>query len=175
MIVCTPAYAAAALLATSIATSSRLLSAIEYTPIAVVGLGYRAAQSAAPPAAARHDGFGVLTTTASRAPILGVVWESNVFPGRAPPGQRCVRVMIGGQRNPELVEQDDAGLIATARAGLERWRARILIPTPCSCSAGRAAYPATVAGTSRGSPRSTRGSRSGRVCISTATPTAGWR
>ena len=120
VIVCTPAYAAAALLRDLDRDLSQLLSAIEYTPIAVVGLGYRAAQSGAPPAAARHDGFGILTTTASRAPILGVVWESNVFPGRAPPGQRCVRVMIGGQRNPELVERDDAGLIATARAGLER-------------------------------------------------------
>jgi oxygen-dependent protoporphyrinogen oxidase len=31
-----------------------------------------------------------------------------------------VRVLLGGQRNPELVAQDEAGLIRTARAGLER-------------------------------------------------------
>jgi oxygen-dependent protoporphyrinogen oxidase len=28
--------------------------------------------------------------------------------------------MVGGQRNPELVAQDEAGLVRTARAGLER-------------------------------------------------------
>ena len=120
VIVCTPAYAAGDLLRDLDRELSQLLAEIEYTPIAVVGVGYRAVQSAAAPAAPRHDGFGVLTTSASRTPILGVVWESSVFPGRAPPGQRCVRVMIGGQRNPELVEQADAGLVATARAGLRQ-------------------------------------------------------
>jgi oxygen-dependent protoporphyrinogen oxidase len=119
VIVCTPAYAAAVLLRDLDRDLSELLAQIEYTPIAVAGLGYRSVESAAT-GAARHDGFGVLTTSASRAPILGVVWESSVFPGRAPPGHRCVRVMIGGQRNPELVEQDDSGLVATARAGLRQ-------------------------------------------------------
>jgi oxygen-dependent protoporphyrinogen oxidase len=113
LIICTPAYAAASLVMELDRELGRLLAEIEYTPIAVVGLGYRGS-------ARGPDGFGVLTTTASRAPILGVVWESNVFPGRAPPGQRILRVMIGGQRNPELVAQDGAALIATARAGLRR-------------------------------------------------------
>jgi oxygen-dependent protoporphyrinogen oxidase len=112
-IVCAPAHAAAPIVADLDPQLGRLLAQIEYTPIAVVGFGYRL-----PPR--NPDGFGVLTTTASRAPILGVVWESNVFPGRAPPGQRILRVMIGGARNPELVGQDDQGLIATARAGLRR-------------------------------------------------------
>jgi oxygen-dependent protoporphyrinogen oxidase len=137
VVVCTPAYAAAQLLAEFDRELGRLLAEIEYTPIAVVGLGYRvstpvAAGSASEPLggsvspdadatrARTPDGFGVLTTTASRAPILGVLWESNVFPGRAPPGQRTLRVMIGGHRNPELVAQDDPGLIATARSGLRR-------------------------------------------------------
>jgi oxygen-dependent protoporphyrinogen oxidase len=113
LIVCTPAHAAAQLLADLDRELARLLAEIEYTPIAVVGLGYRGA-------APGPGGFGVLTTTASRAPILGAVWESNVFPGRAPPGQRIARVMIGGHRSPELVSADDASLIATARAGLAR-------------------------------------------------------
>jgi oxygen-dependent protoporphyrinogen oxidase len=87
------------------------LQAIDYSPIAVVGFGY-------------HDldhpleGFGLLTTTAARLPILGVLWDSSIFPDRAPEGGRSVRVMIGGQRNPELVGQDEAGLIDTAREGV---------------------------------------------------------
>ena len=62
----------------------------------------------------------MLTTTASRVPVLGVLWDSSIYPDRAPAGCKSVRVMVGGQRNPELAAQDDAGLIRTARAGLER-------------------------------------------------------
>ena len=90
---------------------ARQIQAIDYSPIAVVGFGY-------------HDldhpleGFGLLTTTAAQLPILGVLWDSSIFPDRAPEGGGSVRVMIGGQRNPELVQQDEAGLIATAREGI---------------------------------------------------------
>lgn len=89
-----------------------LLRRIEYTPIAVVGLGFRNL---------RHplDGFGLLTTSAAKQPVLGVLWDSSIFPDRAPEGSKSVRIMIGGQRNPELVEQDEAGLLRTAMAGLE--------------------------------------------------------
>jgi oxygen-dependent protoporphyrinogen oxidase len=47
-----------------------------------------------------------------------VLWDSSIFPDRAPPGAKSLRVMIGGQRNPELALQDDAGLIRTAREGI---------------------------------------------------------
>jgi oxygen-dependent protoporphyrinogen oxidase len=87
------------------------LAGIEYSPVAVVGFGYRNLDHAL-------DGFGLLTTTAARLPILGVLWDSSIFPDRAPEGARSLRVMIGGQRNPELVQQDEAGLIATAREGI---------------------------------------------------------
>lgn len=90
---------------------ARLMGLVEFTPIAVVGLGYRAL---------RHplDGFGLLTTSAARQPVLGVLWDSSIFPDRAPPGGSALRVMIGGQRNPELVDQDEQGLLGTAMAGL---------------------------------------------------------
>ena len=87
------------------------LAAIEYSPIAVVGFGYRSLEDPL-------DGFGLLTTTSSKQPILGVLWDSSIFPDRAPAGAKSIRAMIGGQRNPELVDQDDAGLIATARRGI---------------------------------------------------------
>jgi oxygen-dependent protoporphyrinogen oxidase len=87
------------------------LGRIAYTPISIVGFGYR-----------RHvaplDGFGVLTTKSARQPVLGVLWDSSIFPDRAPPGAQSVRVMLGGLRNPELALQDEAGLIVTARRGL---------------------------------------------------------
>jgi oxygen-dependent protoporphyrinogen oxidase len=113
VVICATSYAAAAMVQPLDAELSRRLSTIAYSPIAVVGFGYR---SLADPL----DGFGLLTTTSARLPVLGVLWDSSIFPDRAPAGCKSVRVMVGGQRNPELVAQDDAALVRTARTGLEK-------------------------------------------------------
>jgi oxygen-dependent protoporphyrinogen oxidase len=113
VVICATSFAAAEMVRPLDAELSRRLASIEYSPIAVVGFGYR---SLADPL----DGFGLLTTTAAKLPILGVLWDSSIFPDRAPAGCKSVRIMVGGQRNPELVAQDEAGLVRTARAGLER-------------------------------------------------------
>jgi oxygen-dependent protoporphyrinogen oxidase len=109
--VCTPSFVAAEMVAGLDPGLGDALRRIEYSPIAVVGLGFRSHPHA-------FDGFGALTTTAARLPVLGVLWDSSVFPDRAPPGAKSLRVLIGGQRNPELARQDDAQLVRTARAGL---------------------------------------------------------
>jgi oxygen-dependent protoporphyrinogen oxidase len=113
VVVCATSYAAAEMLQPLDAELARRLAAIEYSPIAVVGFGYRSLSDPL-------DGFGLLTTTSARLPVLGVLWDSSIFPDRAPTGCKSVRIMIGGQRNPELVAQDDAGLVRTAREGLAR-------------------------------------------------------
>ena len=111
VVVSTQAHAAAGMLRSLDADLASRLAAIEYSPVAVVGLGWKELDHPL-------DGFGLLTTTSAGLPVLGVLWDSSIFPDRAPEGSRSVRVMIGGQRNPELVQQDEAGLIATAREGL---------------------------------------------------------
>ena len=113
VVVATPAYAAAEQLAGLDAALAGALARIEYSPVAVVGFGYRAL-------AQPLDGFGLLTTAAAGLPVLGVLWDSSIFPDRAPPGGKILRVMLGGQRNPELASGDDAALVARARAGIER-------------------------------------------------------
>ncbi|AHE97024.1 protoporphyrinogen oxidase [Thioalkalivibrio paradoxus] len=111
VVVSTPSHVAAAVLRRLDPDLSAGLAAIEYSPVAVVGFGWKELGHPL-------DGFGLLTTTRAGLPVLGVLWDSSIFPDRAPDGAKSVRVMIGGQRNPELVDQDDAGLIATARDGL---------------------------------------------------------
>jgi oxygen-dependent protoporphyrinogen oxidase len=111
VVICAQPYAAADMVANLDFELANQLAAIEYSPVAVVGMGFRSL-------AHTLDGFGLLTTTAARLNILGVLWDSSIFPDRAPPQCKAVRVMIGGQRNPELVGQDEAGLIATAREGI---------------------------------------------------------
>jgi len=113
VVICATSYAAAGMVQSLDAELARQLAALEYSPIAVVGFGYRALTDPL-------DGFGLLTTSSARLPILGVLWDSSIFPDRAPPGCKSIRVLLGGQRRPELVDQDEAGLIHTARAGLER-------------------------------------------------------
>ena len=111
VVVCAPSFAAAAILAPLDGELAALLSRIEYTPIAVVGLGFRSPM-------ASPDGYGLLTTSSARTPILGVLWDSSIFPDRAPAGAFSLRVLIGGQRAPQLVELDERGLMDTAREGL---------------------------------------------------------
>lgn len=111
VVICATSFAAAGMVQGLDAELSQRLASIQYSPIAVVGFGYRSLEHPL-------DGFGLLTTTSSRQPVLGVLWDSSIFPDRAPPGCKSIRAMIGGQRNPELVNQDDAGLIKTARIGI---------------------------------------------------------
>lgn len=113
VVIAAPAHAAADMLTALDSELASRLRTIEYSPIAVVGFGYRNLQH-------DLDGFGLLTTTSARKPILGVLWDSSVFPDRAPHGCKALRIMIGGQRNPELVQMDDAELVATAREGLRQ-------------------------------------------------------
>jgi oxygen-dependent protoporphyrinogen oxidase len=111
VVVSATAPAAAVMLRGLDAELASRLAAIDYSPIAVVGFGYRHLDHPL-------DGFGLLTTTAAGLPILGVLWDSSIFPDRAPAGSKCLRVMIGGQRNPELMRLDDAELLSAARAGI---------------------------------------------------------
>ncbi|MEN8176807.1 MAG: protoporphyrinogen oxidase, partial [Pseudomonadota bacterium] len=111
VVVATPAYAAAALLRGLDRELAAGLERIRYSPIAVVGFGYEALDH-------RLEGFGLLTTTSAKVPVLGILWDSSVFPDRAPAGKKSLRVMIGGQRNPDLPARSDGELIELARRGI---------------------------------------------------------
>lgn len=78
------------------------LAAIEHPPVASLFLGFRREQVAHP-----LDGFGLLVPAAERRSVLGVLFSSSLFPGRAPAGHVALTVMVGGARQPEL-----AGLAA---------------------------------------------------------------
>jgi oxygen-dependent protoporphyrinogen oxidase len=111
VVLATPAYVTTGLVAGIDAALAARLGRIEYSPIAVVGFGYR---NLAHPL----DGFGLLTTTAARQPVLGVLWDGSIFPDRVPPGGKILRAMLGGQRNPELPRLPEADLIRLAREGI---------------------------------------------------------
>jgi oxygen-dependent protoporphyrinogen oxidase len=96
-VLATPAYAAVGLLERQDPSLSEALAAIPYSPISVVALGYDKAALGNP-----LDGFGFLIPREERRKILGALWDSSVFPNRAPEGKALIRAMVGGVRRPEL-------------------------------------------------------------------------
>ncbi|HUP24205.1 MAG TPA: hypothetical protein VNB06_14835, partial [Thermoanaerobaculia bacterium] len=46
--------------------------------------------------------------------LLGALWEHHVFPDRAPEGAALVRAFYGGALDPQVLDLDDAALVALA-------------------------------------------------------------
>lgn len=78
----------------------RPLSPLEeqpHPPVASLFLGYRREN-------VRHplDGFGALVPARENLSILGVLFSSSLFPGRAPEGRVGLTVFAGGMRQPDI-------------------------------------------------------------------------
>ena len=90
------------------------LSAIPAPGLSVVGLGFGPKERARTPV-----GFGALIPREEGLRILGVLWDTHLFPGRGPRGGILMRAMIGGATNPELAMLEEDELVAIARADLK--------------------------------------------------------
>jgi protoporphyrinogen/coproporphyrinogen III oxidase len=90
-----------------------VLGDIPSAALAVVCLGYETATLGHP-----LDGFGFLVPRREGIRPLGALWDSSIFPGRAPEGRALIRVMLGGATDPHAVDLGDAELSREARAGL---------------------------------------------------------
>lgn len=112
-----PSSEAAALVRPFDTTLASLLSGIATAPLAVLCLGFDEA------ALARDrgplNGFGFLVPRQERIRMLGALWESAIYPNRAPAGKALMRVMIGGARDPEVIALDDDTLLGIVRAELQ--------------------------------------------------------
>ena len=110
-----PARAAAALVRPLDAILARSLATIESVGLAVVALAFRRDRFRVAP-----DGYGYLIAPGEDLPVLGALFESNLFEGRAPEGQVLVRVMMGGADRPDLLTRSDAELAGLAMGALDR-------------------------------------------------------
>ncbi|MEE8526561.1 MAG: protoporphyrinogen oxidase [Thermoanaerobaculia bacterium] len=108
------APAAASLLRSFDDPAASILEQIPHTPVAVVGLGYRRDAVGHP-----LDGFGLLCASDSPLPIagsvLGILFASSIFPGRAPQEGVTLTVIVGGTRDPEAVSLTDEALVERAQ------------------------------------------------------------
>lgn len=84
-------------------------------PVAVVYVGF--AQSAI--AKGVLDGFGFLVAQGEDLRVLGCVYESTVWPDRAPRGQVLLRCILGGGRDADAALLPEGELISLVRRDLE--------------------------------------------------------
>jgi oxygen-dependent protoporphyrinogen oxidase len=90
------------------------LSGIEYPPVASVTLGYRRDRVAHP-----LDGFGALVPASEGRALLGVVFTSSLFPGRAPAGHVSMTAFAGGAVRPEVARLGARELTKRVAADLD--------------------------------------------------------
>jgi oxygen-dependent protoporphyrinogen oxidase len=89
------------------------LEAVVHPPVASVFLGYRREQVAHP-----LDGFGVLVPAVERRSLLGVLFSSTLFAGRAPDGHVALTALVGGVTQADLARRAPAELVAAVREDL---------------------------------------------------------
>ena len=95
LILATPTDITGKLLSQLDSSFESLLAPIEYAPLAVVSLGYGINDIG-------HslDGFGFLVPRSSGLRVLGTVWNSSLFPSRAPKGHALLTSFVGGATDP---------------------------------------------------------------------------
>jgi protoporphyrinogen/coproporphyrinogen III oxidase len=91
----------------------KTLTSITYPPVGVLALGYQRED-----VAHSLDGFGFLAPEVERRHVLGVVFSSTLFAGRAPDGHVLLTAFVGGVRNPDLATGDLPTLTARVQDDL---------------------------------------------------------
>jgi len=95
LILATPTDVAANLLSGIEPSFQSPLASVEYAAVAVVSLGYRTKD-----VGHSLNGFGFLVPRSSGIRVLGCVWNSSLFPGRAPEGHALLTSFVGGATDP---------------------------------------------------------------------------
>lgn len=114
VVLAVPAYDAARILAGLDAPLAASIGAIDYTTMGVVHLGYPDRSLRKP-----LDGFGFLIPHSEGRRILGNLWASSIFEGRAPDGHVMLTVMMGGAHDPTMPLRPEEELVAIAREELQ--------------------------------------------------------
>jgi oxygen-dependent protoporphyrinogen oxidase len=106
LIFATPTDVTGNLLAQLDPSFESLLSPIEYAAVAVVSLAYRKSD-------VDHslEGFGFLVPRSTGLRVLGTVWNSSLFPGRAPEGHVLLTSFVGGTTDPSAAKLNQQELV----------------------------------------------------------------
>jgi len=115
LVIATDPHAAGSLLAELSPELSELLAPIEFAAVAEVALGYEKRQIGG-----TCDGFGFLAPRQEGLRLLGTVWNSSLFPGRAPEDAVLVTSFVGGALDPDAASLDPQTLAEIVHAELAR-------------------------------------------------------
>ncbi|MCE5194291.1 MAG: protoporphyrinogen oxidase [Nitrospiraceae bacterium] len=105
LIIASPAYAVSEMLRNFDKPLSSIIGEIPYPALSVICFGYKKERL-------KHqlNGFGFLVPFKEKRKILGTLWDSSIFPNRAPEGYALLRTMAGGARASEIAMYDDKHL-----------------------------------------------------------------
>jgi oxygen-dependent protoporphyrinogen oxidase len=92
---------------------AELIAGIPYAPMNVICCGFESARIARD-----LDGFGYLIARKEARSTLGTLWDSSIFPQRAPVGRVLLRSMMGGATNPAAIQLSDDEVLARTLADL---------------------------------------------------------
>ena len=109
-----PAHALAAMTSETLPALAEILNQIPYAPMNVVCFGYQRQKIARD-----LDGFGYLIPRKEGKNILGTLWDSSIFPNRAPEGHVLLRSMMGGATNPGAIDLAESEVKARVLADLK--------------------------------------------------------
>jgi oxygen-dependent protoporphyrinogen oxidase len=113
VILAVPAAAAAGLVRPLDGALADSMAKVYYPPVAEVFLGFPSG------AMTRSlDGFGYLIPAKERRNILGTIWSSSLFPGRAPAGHVALTTFVGGSRQPDLPALPEDEIVELVMADL---------------------------------------------------------
>ena len=100
VVLAVPAYAVRGCFADPVL--GELLSAVDYAPVLVAAAAFDRSQFDAVP-----RGFGFLVPRAEGLRVLGALFSSGIFPGRAPEGKVLLTAFLGGALDREVPEWPD--------------------------------------------------------------------
>lgn len=116
LILCaTPAYALAGMVGDMAANLVPILDQIPYAIMNVVCFGYQRDK-----VSHSLDGFGYLIPRREGRHTLGTLWDSSIFPNRAPEGMVMLRSMLGGATNPSAIDLPESTVVKQVRDDLKR-------------------------------------------------------
>ncbi len=102
VVLATPGYVAGSILSDYDKGISEWLNRIPYPAVTVVCMGFKRKAIGC-----GLNGFGFLVPGREGLKILGTLWDSDIFPNRAPDGHVLLRSMTGGARSSDFAMQTE--------------------------------------------------------------------
>ena len=115
VVIATPAYAASQLLGSVDPDAAGLLESVCYAPIVVASFAVANSAMTSP-----LDGFGFLAPRGEGLNVLGTLFNSCLFAGRAPSGQSLLTSFAGGRLAPEVADWTDDRVWAAVCSDVEK-------------------------------------------------------